>query len=98
VPLAGGDLGRQRQAAAVTDQVDLRPEAAARAAQRVVRRLARRQIFFFAAPAAAREARAWVPSMQNSSGSISPSSLRRSWRRWMMRSSRPALRIQLKRW
>src|SRR5262249_61026757 len=46
LPLPGGDLGRQRQAVAVADQVHLGAEPAARAAQRVVSRLALGQGFF----------------------------------------------------
>jgi hypothetical protein len=41
VPLAGGHFDRQRQAVAVTDQVDCRAETAAGPAQGMVRRLTR---------------------------------------------------------
>jgi hypothetical protein len=50
--LARADGHRDRRPLAVADQVQLGPEAALAAAQRVVRRLAGRA-FFFEAPAAA---------------------------------------------
>ena len=97
VTLPAGDLGGQRQAVAVADQVDFRAETAAGAAESVVGRLTGRQIFFFAAPAAARLARTLVPSMQNRSESISPASVRCDCKRWMIRSSKPLSRIRQKR-
>lgn len=94
LPLPSGDDHRQRHPAAVADQVHLRAEATARAAQGVVGRLAGYRLFF-EAPAAERLARTLVPSTQKSSGSIRPSALSRACRCSRMRSSVPVRRRAL---
>src|SRR5262245_10862963 len=67
VRLPGSHFGVQRVPVAVAEEVDLRRETAAGAAQRVVFRLAR--VLFFPPPAAHRWARTTVPSMHHNSWS-----------------------------
>lgn len=71
VALSRRYVDSERNGSAVTNQVDLGPEPASRATQRVIRGFV--GIPFFAAPAAARVARMLVPSMHHRSQSIRPS-------------------------
>src|SRR5262249_16865405 len=94
VLLPRADGHRHRRPLPVADQVQLRPEAPLAAAQRVVPRLPGRE-FFFEAPAADWRARTTVPSMQNSSQSISPECLLGAWSRRRILSQSPR-RAQLR--
>src|SRR5882672_8254630 len=71
VVLASSYVDAKGNGAAVTNQVDLGPEPASRATQRVIRGFV--GIPFFAAPEAARVARILVPSMHQRSQSMRPS-------------------------
>ena len=87
VHLPCADLDRQRDGATVSNQVQLAPVSAARAAQRVVFRLIGvSPRVFFDAPAAARAARTELPSTHHRSQSIRPSVSSRIWRASRIRS------------
>ena len=73
--LSGGDFDSEGQSRAVSNQMELGAESAARAAQRMVLGFARPP--FSPAPAAARLARMLVPSTHHKSQSIRPSASRR---------------------
>jgi hypothetical protein len=96
VALPGDYVDAKGNGAAVTNQVDLGPEPASRATQRVIRGFV--GIPFFAAPEAARVARMLVPSMHHRSQSIRPSRSSFKWRRSRIRSKVPSFRHALKRW
>ena len=94
VDLPGRDVDREGKAVAVSDQVELAPESAARAPQCVVVGLERAP--FFPAPAADFEARTELPSTHQRSQSMYPSASSRICRTSRMRSNTPARRQELK--
>jgi len=99
VDLTSGYLCRDRKALAVSNQVEFAAESASRAAQSVVRGFVVVSFgAFFWAPAAARDARTFVPSMQNRSQSIFPSRSSRIWSAVRIRSYVPSERHLLKWW
>ena len=95
MPLPRTQANDERQALAVHHQVQLGGKATARAAQRMIYRLAR--AVFFRAPAAARLALTTEPSMQNNSQSIGPRASMRACNRSSTRSQTPSRHQWLKR-
>ena len=94
VDLTRRDVDREGKAVAVSDQVELAPESAARATQRVVEGFLGAP--FFPAPAAEREARTIVPSTHQRSQSIAPSASSRTCSASRIRSYTPRRRQELK--
>jgi hypothetical protein len=94
VDLARGDVDREGYSVTFSNQVDLAPESAARAAQSVVVGLTGAPLF--PAPAAAFEARTDVPSTHQRSQSIWPSASSRICRAFSTRSNTPSRREELK--
>lgn len=94
VDLSRRDVDGEGKAVAVSDQVELAPESAARAAQRVVDGFVGAP--FFPAPAAERDARTIVPSTHQRSQSIWPSASRRTCSASRIRAYTPRRRQELK--
>ena len=94
VDLPRRDMRREGKAVAVSDQVELAPESAARATQCVVDGLFSAP--FFPPPAAEREARTIVPSTHHKSQSIWPFASSRSCRASRIRTNTPRRRQELK--
>ena len=97
VALTGTDLDRERQSRTVSNQVELAPESAARAAQCMICGLFRVAVeTFLEAPAAARLARIELPSMHHKSQSMEPLASSRTCNASRIRSNTPSSRHRLK--
>ena len=99
VNLAGRNLNGQRSSVAVSNQVELRSKPASAAAQSVIRRFVRMPVeTFFPAPAAARAARTWAPSMHQRSQSMRPRSSSVTCKTSMISAKTPSRRHFAKWW